>query len=214
MEETNEKRKPSFREIKRALIFIASFTPLVTSILVGMSPDGLLIGWQGSNIIYGSDAVILWYYSSMIPFMASNNGLLGLMRILTVPAFVYQIYYLVHSRNKKRVLVVLGVMIILLIVGGVVADPISRARRANKDIEPYVMEYLTEKYGSDAVADMKIVIEKRDVGRFSADHSFKKYIYSVTGPMFKESLMITYTNEWHAAEEGKEAYTTQEVEES
>jgi len=107
-----------------------------------------------------------------------------------------------------------GIMVVLLIVGGIAANPISRNRRANKDIEPYVMEHLTEKYGSDAAADMKIVIEKTDSGSFSSADSYKKFYYSVTGAMFEEPLKILYTREWHASEkEGQEDYTTHKIEE-
>lgn len=178
-----------------------------------MSPDGFYFGLQGGVAVYGSSAIGSWYYTMFFPFILASGGLLASMRIFTLPALIYQIYYLIRYRKKKSVLIFTGVMAVLLIVGGIVSTPISRERRANKDIEPYVMSHLTEKYGSDAVADMKIVIEKRDIGHFSAADSYSKFYYTVTGPMFEEPLKILYTREWHSPGEGKEDYTTHKVEE-
>ncbi len=210
MEENEEKKKTNPREIVLALIFIASFLPYVSSILVGMSPDGFYRGLQGGEVIYGSKAIAACYGLTRFFGGAKGDVLLKGLYVLTFPAFIYQIYYLIHSRKRKSVFIFTGVMIILLIAGGVAADPISRDRRANKDIEPHVMEYLAEKYGSDAVADMKIVIEK-----YSFDHGYSEYTYTVSGEMFDEPREIKYTSRWQPSkEEGQEAYYTHEIEES
>ena len=203
----------NYKEIKRTIIFLACFLPHIAAILVGMSADGMYFGLQGGNAVYGSKAIGVWYYTMFFPFIFASHGLLASMRIFTLPALIYQTYYLIRNRKKKSVLIFTGVMTVLLIVGGIVSTPISRERRANKDIEPYVMNYLTEAYGSDAVADMKIVIEKIDFGRFSVAHSFTKFYYTVTGPLFEEPLKILYTREWHSPGDGKEDYTTHKVEE-
>lgn len=155
-----------------ALLYMVSFVTFLPANLFGLGSDEHFDGMMGGTVTYGP-----WPLAFCSGFAS-----------LVLYSIAYQIFYLIRNRRKVFVYLLTGFIIGMVVAGWKKGEALSRDQRANKDIEPYVLEHLIAEYGRDAVADMKIVLE-----RWSFDWGYDDYTYTVTGPTLDDPREIIYT---------------------
>lgn len=134
------------------------------------SPEGFdLAALQGYDHEFGIKAMELVLVRSFLsiiflPFgLASNfiHPIEALPTLLPI-CIIYQIWcFLKVFLRRKKLRTTALVLTMVLFLSLFAVDPLSRIIRTNRDIPPLITDYLEELYGSDAVSDMKIILEDK-----------------------------------------------------